>query len=89
MYERLALSRDKDEVMRLATEGQTIEKPQDIIKNPLTLEFLGLKQEKVYTESKLETAIIDKLQDFLLELGKGFLFEARQNGLPSTKNISS
>lgn len=78
LYERLALSRDKDEVMRLATEGQTIEKPQDIIKNPLTLEFLGLKQEKVYTESKLETAIIDKLQDFLLELGKGFLFEARQ-----------
>lgn len=78
LYERLALSRDKNEVLRLATEGQTIEKPQDIIKNPLTLEFLGLRQEKTYTESKLETAIIDKLQDFLLELGKGFLFEARQ-----------
>ena len=78
LYERLALSRDKDEVIRLATEGQTIEKPQDIIKNPITLEFLGLKQEKAYTESKLESAIIDKLQEFLLELGKGFLFEARQ-----------
>ncbi len=78
LYERLALSRDKDEVLRLATEGQTVEKPRDIIKNPLTLEFLGLRQEKAYTESKLETAIIDKLQDFLLELGKGFLFEARQ-----------
>ncbi len=78
LYERLALSRNKDEVMRLATEGQTIEKPQDIIKNPLTLEFLGLKSNSSYTESKLETAIIDKLQDFLLELGKGFLFEARQ-----------
>lgn len=78
LYERLALSRNKDEVMRLATEGQTIEKPQDVIKNPLTLEFLGLKSNSSYSESKLETAIINKLQDFLLELGKGFLFEARQ-----------
>ena len=78
LYERLALSRDKDEVMRLATEGQTIEKPSDIIKNPMTLEFLGLKQEAAYSESKLENAIISKLQDFMLELGKGFLFEKRQ-----------
>ena len=64
LYERLALSRNKDEVMRLATE--------------LTLEFLGLKSNSSYSESKLETAIINKVQDFLLELGKGFLFEARQ-----------
>ena len=64
--------------MRLAQEGQTISKPDDILKNPLTLEFLGLKPEAVYSESKLETAIIDKLQQFMLELGKGFLFEARQ-----------
>lgn len=78
LYERLALSRNKDEVMRLAREGQTIEKPSDIIKNPLTLEFLGLKPEATYTESKLENAIIGKMQQFLLELGKGFLFEARQ-----------
>lgn len=78
LYERLALSRDKNEVMRLATEGQTIEKPSDIIKNPLTLEFLGLKPEVSYSESKLENAIISKMQQFLLELGKGFLFEARQ-----------
>ena len=78
LYERLALSRDKEEVMRLAREGQTIEKPADIIKNPLTLEFLGLKPEAAYTESKLENAIIGKMQQFLLELGKGFLFEARQ-----------
>lgn len=78
LYERLALSRDKDAVMRLAQEGQTVTKPEDIIKNPLTLEFLGLKPETVYSESKLETAIIDKLQQFMLELGKGFLFEARQ-----------
>ncbi|MBQ9546239.1 MAG: DUF1016 family protein [Bacteroidales bacterium] len=78
LYERLALSRDKDEVMRLAREGQTVEKPSDIIKNPITLEFLGLKPDAAYTESNLENAIINKLQQFLLELGKGFLFEARQ-----------
>ncbi len=78
LYERLALSRDKDAVMRLAQEGQTISKPDDILKNPLTLEFLGLKPEAVYSESKLENAIIDKMQQFLLGLGKGFLFEARQ-----------
>lgn len=78
LYERLALSRDKNEVMRLATEGQTIEKPSDIIKDPLTLEFLGLRPDVSYSESKLENAIISKMQQFLLELGKGFLFEARQ-----------
>lgn len=78
LYERLALSRDKNEVMRLAKEGQTIEKPSDIIKDPLTLEFLGLKPDVSYSESKLENAIISKMQQFLLELGKGFLFEARQ-----------
>ena len=64
--------------MRLAIEGQTLEKSSDIIKNPLTLEFLGLRIDAAYSESKLENAIIGKLQDFLLELGKGFLFEARQ-----------
>lgn len=78
LYERIALSRDKDEVMRLANEGQTIEKPTDIIKNPLVLEFVGLKPEAAYTEKRLETAILDKIEDFLLECGKGFLFEARQ-----------
>ena len=78
LYERLALSRNKDEVMRLAKEGQSIGKPSDIIKNPITLEFLGLKPDAVYSESKLENAIINKMQQFLLELGKGFLFEARQ-----------
>ena len=78
LYERLALSRNKDEVMRLAQEGQTINKPVDILKNPLTLEFLGLKPDVAYSETKLENAIISKMQHFLLELGKGFLFEARQ-----------
>ena len=78
LYERLALSRDKDEVMRLAKEGQVIEKPADIIKDPLVLEFVGLKPDATYSETQLESAIIDKLQNFLLEMGKGFLFEARQ-----------
>ena len=78
LYERLALSRDKSEVLRLAKEGQTVEKPSDIIKNPITLEFLGLKPDSIYSESKLGNAIISKMQQFLLELGKGFLFEARQ-----------
>lgn len=78
LYERLALSKDKGEVMRLATEGQVIEKPVDIIKNPITLEFLGLQPEAVYSENKLEGKIISKMQQFLLELGKGFLFETRQ-----------
>jgi len=78
LYERLALSRDKDEVMRLATEGHVVEKPADIIKDPLVLEFCGLKPEAFYSETDLESAIISRLQDFLLEMGKGFLFEARQ-----------
>ena len=78
LYERLALSRDKEEVMRLAKEGQTITKPSDIIKNPLVLEFVGLKADAAYSETDLEGAIISKLQEFLLEMGKGFLFEARQ-----------
>jgi predicted nuclease of restriction endonuclease-like (RecB) superfamily len=78
LYERLALSRDKDAVMRLAKEGQTLEKPRDMLKNPLVLEFLGMEERSEYSENDLETAIINKLQMFLLELGKGFLFEARQ-----------
>lgn len=78
LYERLALSRDKDEVMRLAKEGQTMEKPRDMLKNPLVLEFLDLHESDTYTETDLEFALNTHLQKFLLELGKGFLFEARQ-----------
>jgi predicted nuclease of restriction endonuclease-like (RecB) superfamily len=78
LYQRLALSRDRDEVRRLATEGQVVAKAADLIKNPLVLEFLDLEEKASYSERDLETAIIDKLQSFLLELGKGFLFEARQ-----------
>ena len=78
LYERLALSKDKKEVMRLSREGQTVEKPRDILKDPLVLEFLGMAEDSSYSETDLESAIISKLQAFLLELGKGFLFEARQ-----------
>lgn len=78
LYERIALSRDKSEVFRLALEGQTVEKTSDIIKSPISLEFVGLKPDESYSESKLENAIISKIQKFLLEMGKGFLFEARQ-----------
>ncbi len=78
LYERLALSRKKEDVMSLADKGQQLTKSTDIIKDPITLEFLGLKPDEAYTESKLEGAIITRMRDFLLELGKGFLFEARQ-----------
>jgi predicted nuclease of restriction endonuclease-like (RecB) superfamily len=78
LYERLALSRDKDKVLRLSIEGHTIEEPGDLLKNPLVLEFAGLQEKPEYEEDDLETALITKLQDFFRELGKGFLFEARQ-----------
>ena len=78
LYERLALSRDKTGIMRLASEGQMLERPKDILKNPLVLEFLNMAEDSAYSETDLESAIISKLQKFLLELGKGFLFEARQ-----------
>ena len=75
---RLALGRDEYEVRRFAREGQVAEQASDLIRDPMVLEFLGLEAKPVYSESDLETAIIDRLQQFLLELGKGFLFEARQ-----------
>lgn len=78
LYERLALSRDKDGIRKLAKEGQVITKPGDLFKEPLVLEFLGLEEQPRYSESDLESAIITHLEKFLLELGKGFLFEARQ-----------
>jgi predicted nuclease of restriction endonuclease-like (RecB) superfamily len=78
LYERLSLSRNKKAIRKLANEGQIIAKPGDMLKEPYVLEFLGLDERSEYSESDLETAIIDKLEHFLLELGKGFLFEARQ-----------
>ena len=78
LFERLALSRDQDGIRQLATKGQLVSRPEDMLKEPYVLEFLGLDEKTKYSESDLETAIIDKIEHFLLELGKGFLFEARQ-----------
>ena len=78
LYHRLALSRDKAGVKRLAEKGQIITKPEDVLKEPYVLEFLGLDEKADYSESDLESAIIRQIERFLLELGKGFLFEARQ-----------
>jgi predicted nuclease of restriction endonuclease-like (RecB) superfamily len=78
LYERLALSRDKKAIRDLAHQGQEVSKPQDVFKEPYVLEFLGLEDRATYSESDLEAAIVEHVQHFLLELGKGFLFEARQ-----------
>lgn len=78
LYERLALSRDKEQIKALSEKGQLVESADDIIKDPYVLEFLNLSEKPGYSEHELETAIIDKLEHFLLELGRGFLFEARQ-----------
>lgn len=78
LFERLALSKDKKKVMELTKRGQIIEKPEDMVKDPYVLEFLGIPERHHYTESHLEQALIEHLQEFLLELGKGFTFVARQ-----------
>ena len=78
LFERLNLSRDKEAVKELSTRGLIINRPEDAIKEPYVLEFLGLDVKNSYSESDLESAIIDKLEHFLLELGKGFTFVARQ-----------
>ena len=78
LYERLVLSRDKKKVNDLSKKGHILTTPQDAIKEPYVLEFLGLKEESSYSETDLETAIINKIEHFLLELGKGFLFVGRQ-----------
>jgi len=78
LYERLLLSKDKDAVFELATKGQLIANPNDLLKEPLVLEFLGIKEETTYSETELETAIINQIEMFMLELGKGFFFGGRQ-----------
>jgi len=78
LYQRLALSRNKEEVKSLSEEGQIINKPSDALKDPYILEFIGLPDKRTYSESELEKELIDKLEEFLLELGKGFTFVARQ-----------
>lgn len=78
LYQRLALSRDKEKVKELSTKGQVISKPEDALKDPYILEFVGLSENAAYSETDLEQKLIDKLEHFLLELGKGFTFVARQ-----------
>ena len=78
LYERLAMSKDKKGLMRLARKGQEIAKPDDVFKDPVVMEFLGLPESPRLQESDLEEALINNLQDFLLELGKGFAFVSRQ-----------
>lgn len=78
LYERLLLSTDKSKVYELALKGQVIEKSTDLVKDPYVLEFLGMQELPEYSESELENRIIDHLQQFLLELGKGFTFVGRQ-----------
>jgi predicted nuclease of restriction endonuclease-like (RecB) superfamily len=78
LYERLALSSNKERVKQLALVGQQIETAADLVKDPLVIEFLGLDEQTNYLESNLEKRIIDNLQKFMLELGKGFTFVGRQ-----------
>lgn len=78
LYQRLALSRDKEKIQELSEKGQLIEKPEDALKDPYILEFTGLPELPSYSETELEEALINKLQNFLLELGKGFTFVGRQ-----------
>lgn len=78
LYQRLVLSRNKTEVKKLSEKGQVIETPKDTLKDPYILEFIGLPENEKYSESELEQKLIDKLENFLLELGKGFTFVARQ-----------
>lgn len=78
LFERLAKSRNKDEVLALATQGQQISQPRDVIKDPMVLEFLELQERPAWLERDLEQAIIERIEEFILELGKGFCFVARQ-----------
>jgi predicted nuclease of restriction endonuclease-like (RecB) superfamily len=78
LYDRLALSKDTKGLMRLAKKGQEITKPEDVFKDPVVMEFLGLPESPRLQESDLERALINNLQAFLLELGKGFAFVSRQ-----------
>lgn len=81
LFHRIALSSDKNEVLRLAKEGQVIEKPEDILKEPYVFEFTGLPQLPVYDEGDLEEALVSNLSQFFLELGKGFTYVGRQQKL--------
>lgn len=77
LYERLLLSSDKDKVFELSTKGHVVQRSEDAVKDPYVLEFLGLQERTDYTETELESRIIDHLQEFLMEMGKGFTFVGR------------
>lgn len=78
LFDRLSKSKDKEGLLKLSSKGQELNKPEDAIKEPLILEFLGLPESHKLNESKLEESLINNLQNFILELGKGFAFIARQ-----------
>lgn len=78
LFHRLAIGKNKDEILRLAKEGQIVNSENDLVKNPYVFEFLNFPENYKYSESELEKAIIDNIQQFLLELGKGFAFMGRQ-----------
>lgn len=78
LYERLVLSKNKREIKALSKRGQIIETPKDAVKDPYILEFMGLPEHYEYSESEFEQALINKLEHFLLELGKGYAFIGRQ-----------
>ena len=78
LFQRLALSKDKEGILDLAKKGQVLNSANDLIKDPYIFEFLNLPEQSLYSESDLEKALLDKLQNFLLELGKGFTFVGRQ-----------
>lgn len=82
LFERIALSKDKEGVLALANEGQQVMKPADIIRDPYVLEFAGLPELETYKESDLEKALKDNMEKFLLELGRGFAFIGRQYVIP-------
>lgn len=81
LFHRVALSTDKKNVLELSKQGQIIETPEDILKDPYVFEFTGLPQLPVYKESDLENALVTNLSDFLLELGKGFAYIGRQQNI--------
>lgn len=87
LYERLLLSTDKDKIFELSQKGQIIEKAVDLVKDPYILEFLGLQEKSEYSESQMESRIIDHLQEFLLEMGTGFTFVGRKKDLLLMKII--
>lgn len=81
LYERLLLSNDKEAILAVARNEWQPDSPKEIIKDPMVLEFLGLEKRPAYYEKDLESAIISHIADFLLEMGKGFSFVARQKRL--------